>query len=118
MTIFKCERGTYSAHDCDGLEREEPRVADLVVDDAIEHFLFVVSRKRGFANKHFKDKDTQAPPVDGPRVSRFCQHLGRKKLWSTTESASAVAKAHTFLAQAEIGNFDIALRIQQQIVKL
>ena len=110
---FLMRKGTYSAHDSDGLEREEPRVADLVVHDAIEHFLFVVSRERGFADKHFEDKDTQAPPVDGSRVSRLCKHLGRKKLGSTAESASAVAEAHTFLAQAEIGNFDITLRIQQ-----
>jgi hypothetical protein len=46
---------THPSHDGDGLEREEPRVSDLVVDDAVEHLLFVVARERGLAHQHFED---------------------------------------------------------------
>ena len=69
-----CDR-THPAHDGDGLEREEPRVADLVVDDGVEDLLLVVPGKRGLADEHLEDEDAQAPPVDRPRVRRLGQHL-------------------------------------------
>ena len=46
---------THPSHDGDGLEGEEPRVPDLVVDDRVEHLLLVVARKRGLADQHFED---------------------------------------------------------------
>ena len=46
---------THPSHDGDGLEGEKPRVSDLVVDDAVEHLLFVVARERGLTHQHLED---------------------------------------------------------------
>ena len=68
-------------------------------------------------NQHLVDEHTEAPPVDRSRISRLQEDFGRQKLRRTTERARTVAKTNALLAQAEIGHFQVAVRVQQQIVK-
>jgi len=102
--VFDQMTFSYPSHDGDGLEGQEPRVPHLVVDDAVEHLLLVVSRKRRLPDQHLEDEDAEAPPVDSPRVRRFRQNFRRQKFRRSAESAGPVAETHALLAQAEIGN--------------
>lgn len=43
MDPFLLCRSTHPPHDGDGLGRKKPRVADLIVDDAVKHLLLIVT---------------------------------------------------------------------------
>ena len=103
----------YPPHDGDGFERQEPRIANFVVDDAVEHFLFVVAGEGRLADQHLKDEHAQTPPVDGARVRRLGEHFGRQEFRSAAEGARPVAKAHALFAQTEVGDFHVAVSVQQ-----
>lgn len=116
MSTRNCQN--YPPHNGDGLEREESRIADLVVDDTVKDFLFVVAGEWRLADEHLKDEDAETPPVDGSGVGRLCQHLWRQELGRAAESARPVAETHAFFAQTKVGYFDVAFRVQQQIIQL
>lgn len=127
---------TYPPHDGYGLEGEEARIADFVVDDAVKHLLFVITREwrlqarnlvskpsRGaelrktyLSHQHFKYKNSQAPPVHCSSVRSFRQNFWCQKLWCPAEGSCAVAKAHPFLAETKICNFDVTLGVQKKVV--
>ena len=104
---------SHPSHDGDGLEGEESGVADFIIDDAVEHFLFVIPGKRRFADEHFEDEDTEAPPVHRSRVRCLRQDFRRQKLWSPAKSSGSISVPHALLAQAEIGDFDVTFGVQQ-----
>lgn len=103
----------YPPHDGDSFEREESRITNFVVDDAVKDFLLIVAGEWRFADQHLKDQDAETPPVDGSRVRGFGQHLGRQKFGRSAESARPVSESHAFLAQSKIGYFHVAFRVQQ-----
>ena len=45
-------------------------------------------------------------------------HLGRQKLRRATEGLGAVAPSHAFLAQPEVRDLHVALRVQEKVVQL
>ena len=108
---------SYPPHDGDGLEGEEPRVPDLVVDDAVEHLLFVVARKRRLADQHLEDEDAEAPPVDRARVRRLRQDFRGQKFRRSAEGSGSVAEAHALFAEPEVSDLDVALGVEQQVVE-
>lgn len=69
------------------------------------------------SDKHLKDEDAKAPPVDGTGVRWFRENLWSQEFRSATERGRPVSETHSFLAQTEVGNLDEALDIQQQIIK-
>ena len=51
-------RRTHPPHDGDGLGGEEARVAHLVVDDAVEHLLLIVTGERGLGGRDTRIQNT------------------------------------------------------------
>lgn len=95
----------HSSHNSNRLQRQKSGIANFVVDNRVENFFFVVTREWRFANEHLEDENSQAPPVDCSRVGCLGQHFGSEKLWRSTERSGSVAKAHSFFAQSEVGDF-------------
>ena len=53
-----------------------------------------------------------------PGVRCLSEHLRRQELRGAAEGAGPVAVPHALLAQPEVGDLDVALRVQQQVVQL
>ena len=109
---------TYPPHDGDGLQREESRVSDFIIHDAVKDLLFVVSREGRLSDEHLKDEDAKTPPIYCPRVRRLREHFGSEEFRRAAERSRPISKAHPFFTQSEIGNLNVAFRVQQQVVQL
>ena len=70
------------------------------------------------SNKHFKDENSEPPPVNCPCVWRLCQHFGCQEFRSAAERRRPVAVTHSFLTQTKVGNLHKAVGVQQQVVQL
>jgi len=70
------------------------------------------------SHEHLKDENAEPPPVDRPRVRRLCEHLRGKELRRATERARPVTEPHPLLAQAEVCDLEITLRVQKQVIQL
>ena len=75
-------------------------------------------RPTDLSHQHFVDQDPHPPPVHRSCVRRFRQHLRSQELWCAAEGAGSIPVAHALLAEAEVGNFQVAFCIQQQVVQL
>jgi len=73
-------------------------------------------KEADLANKHLKYENAETPPVHGPRVRCLRQHLGGQELWRPAECWCPVSVTHSLLAQAEVGDLNEAVGVQQQIV--
>ena len=45
-------------------------------------------------------------------------YLRSEELWRAAEGACPVAVSHALFAQAEVGDLDVPLRVQQQVIQL
>lgn len=61
---------THPPHDGDGLRGEEPRVAYLVVHDAVKHLLFIITGKRRLQGTTHFEVTYSAPIRDGILLRR------------------------------------------------
>ncbi len=109
---------TYPPHDGDGLQREESRVSDFIIHDAVKDLFFVVSREGRLSDEHLKDEDAKSPPIDCPRVRRLREHFGSEEFRRAAERSRPISKAHPFFTQSEIGNLNVAFCVQQQVIQL
>lgn len=69
-------------------------------------------------DEHLENKDSKAPPVNGPRVRRISEHLRSQKLGGPTKSPRTIPEAHSLLAEPKVGDLHVALRVEQQIIQL
>ena len=67
--------------------------------------------------QHLVDQNTESPPIDGAAVFLVEQDLGRHKFGSATESASRAAVPHVFLAETVIGNLDVTVECEENVVE-
>jgi hypothetical protein len=61
--------GSHPPHDAYGFSRQEARVANLVVDDAVEYLLLIVPRERGLGTETARVNEVPlwaTPPPSAP----------------------------------------------------
>lgn len=107
-----------AVQDGDGVGRHVDRVQRLVFQDGVEDFILVVTAEGRLTQEHLVDEDTKGPPVDCPSVSLLEQDLWCHELGRSTEGASGVAIPHVLLAQTVVGDLDVTVQSEEDIVKL
>ena len=70
------------------------------------HSVLVPVEERWDSNNHFKDEDTQCPPIDGEVVAISNEHLGGEVLSCPTERIGKLALLHE-LGQAEVSHEEV-----------
>jgi len=91
-----------------------------ILYSALENVLVDLHRrtaipKRGKAAQHLEDQNTQGPPVDGFVVALGCDNFWRKVIRGTAKSPGDVLD---FLREAEIGNLQMTVSVEQQVLWL
>lgn len=121
----------------DGLTGHGHRVERLVLQDGIKDLILVVSPEGRLAEQHLVGQNTKRPPVDSASVSLFeqnlcgiiCQcgvqarqrgatYLGSHEFGGSAKSAGSLAEPHVFLAQTIIGNLDVAVQGEKNVIQL
>lgn len=127
--------GEQLLEDRDRVARHVDRVKGFVGKNSIVNFVLVFSTERRLLEKHLVDQDTKCPPINSTTVLlvkqdlhvvsiiTWCQvclgtYLGRHELWSTTECAGSRSVPHFLLAQTVIGNLDVSIQCEQDVVEL
>ena len=82
------------------------------------HDLHVLVVERWSANQHFKQQDTQRPPVHLFRMSFALDNLWCKVLGGSAESQCHSALAHVGLGETEVSEANVAGRVQQNVFGL
>jgi hypothetical protein len=115
----------------DGIER-------LIRKDSVVDFILVFTTEGRLLQEHLVDEDTERPPVNRATILLIEQNLNETlvryipgnrhstsrtyfrchELGSTTERAGGAAVPHVFLAETVIGNLDVAIEGQENVVKL
>ena len=98
------------------LIRQGGRQADWTLQNLVEQLLSVSAVKGGNANQHFIDESSQTPPVSRSSMARSCQYFGRQVLRRAAERRRRDVVVDAFLGQAEICEFDVPVRVQQDVL--
>jgi hypothetical protein len=77
--------------------------------------VFVIERRH--ASHQLEDENAQRPPIRSTVVALLQNDLWRKVLWSSAESVS-LATWRKLLGKAEVGDFQIAVCVDQQVFGL
>ncbi len=110
--------GQQAAEQVLGLLRQIARELDLLHEDQLEEDVMVAVVERQPAAHHLVHDDAQAPPVDGAAVVVVLEHLGRQVLGRAAERLRRPAVRDVLLAQAKVGDLDVAVLVQQQVLQL
>ncbi len=86
--------------------------------DELEHGLVVVVVEGEAAGHHLVHDDADAPPVDGAPVVHVLQHLRGQVLRGAAEGLGGAAEVDVLLAQAEVGDLDVAVLVQEEVLQL
>ena len=101
------------------------RLADIggegepVLDDPPVHELDVLRVEGGEARQHLEDERPEAPPVDGLAVAAARDHLRGHVLGGPAEGLGlGVGAEEALLGEAEVGEDDVALAGQEEVLEL
>lgn len=87
--------------------------------DELVHLVLVLVIKGRNAYYHFVDQDAQGPPVQGVVVARADDHLRRNVLGRAAERVGLRSVIDLVdLGQAEVGEEDVAIKAQQNVLGL
>ena len=81
-----------------------------------EGLLPVIERQS--ANHHLVHHHPDSPPVHGPAVVVVLQDLGRQILWSPAKCFGGFTPLDVLLAEAKVCYLDVAVLVQQEVLKL
>ena len=91
----------------------------LLCPYVIEEHLLVCMVEGRKSRKHFVKDDTVAPPVTRKAVlSLAFQDLGCEVLWCAYQTLSLLTARHFLLRQSEVGQYGVAFRIDQNVLRL
>lgn len=112
-------------------------VKRLICKNGIVDFILVLTTEGRLLQKHLVDEDTERPPINRAAILLIKQNLksvsklgssvelsaSMTYLWchkfgSTTECASRRAIPHVLLAETVIGNLDVTVESQENVVQL
>ena len=94
---------------------EVARELDLALQDLLVDGHRVVVIERVNASDHLVSQDAQGPPVDRLAMALVEEHLGCQVLGRPTQSVSARLAV---LGEAEVGQLQVALLINQDVLGL
>lgn len=109
------------------LDRQRARYAYRLLQDHLEQVVLgvLVGVLRGAgdvegraAGEHLVQENTEGPPVDGEAVVLAAQDLRGYVVGGAAERGGGVALAHALLAHAVVGQLDVALVVQEDVVEL
>ena len=89
-----------------------------MISDSGEQFLFVLSIKWRLANQHLVQQDSVGPPVNTGSVGLVVDDLRSYVVRSPAEGLGGRAVPDSLLAHPEVGNLDVSLLVQHDIVQL
>ena len=70
------------------------------------------------ARHHLIEHHPEGPPVYTGAVGLVVNDLGSDVLRGSTEGSGGAARRDPNLAQTEVGNLDVAVRVEQKILQL
>jgi len=91
---------------------------DRFLGDVPKHLLTITVVMGWTAAEHLVEQGTQAPPVCSPRVTRTLDDLRSQILGSSAETVGLIRHFNALLRQTEISYSDMALSIQQDVLRL
>lgn len=98
-----------------GLGVEVLGVVDLALQDVVVDVHGVLVVEGVDASQHFVEEHAYGPPVHRLAMPFVEQHLGGQVLGGATQS---VRPALHHLREAEVSHFQVALRVDQQVLRL
>lgn len=115
-------------------------VQGLVGENGVVDFVFVFAAEGGLLEEHLVDQHAESPPVHRAAIFLVKKDLGvalvfkdlkwrgrrrgkrayfwRHKLGSATKGAGGGPIVHIFLAETVVGNFDVPVHGEEDVVKL
>lgn len=95
-----------------------PRELDLLHQDQREQDVVITVVERQPAAHHLVHYDSGAPPVHGQPVIVVLEHLRGQVFRRAAEGLRGATVRDLFLAQAKVGDLDVAVLVQQQVLQL
>lgn len=96
---------------------EPLRIHWLVFQNRVIDIILFLAREGRATQQHLVHQNTKGPPVYSTVVWLFLQNLGRHKLGRAANSPSGRAEGHVFFAQTIIGDLDVTIRCQQNVIQ-
>mmetsp|Transcript_14126 Transcript_14126/g.34839 ORF Transcript_14126/g.34839 Transcript_14126/m.34839 type:complete len:322 (+) Transcript_14126:1519-2484(+) len=101
------------------VRRQELRVLDLALQDLLLQLVARLGAEGRHAAQHLVQQDTSAPPVHRLGVALAINDLRCHVLHGANERVGARAVvAHVGLGQPKVGQLDVALAVQQHVLRL
>ena len=107
----------YPLENRDRFFREPNGIEDVVVQDRFEKIVLVVRLERRLTGHHLVHEHAERPPVDGGAVRQLLQDLRGDVVGRAAERVGRHAVGDALLAHAKVGDFTVALAVQQDVVQ-
>jgi len=111
------EPTTYLLQNRDGIARHVDGIQNLVLQNSLKDFIFVVSTEGRLSQQHFVNQHAKGPPIHCATILLLAQNLGRHELGRSTESVCSRSIVHVLFAETVIRNLDMTIQCQQNVVQ-